>query len=493
MGQPFIHDDFLLDTAAARELYHRYAAAQPIIDFHNHLSPQEIAEDKQWENLTQIWLCGDHYKWRAMRWNGIPEEKITGVVADASSDRSNNVAAGPSARSPAASDWERFEAWAATVPRLLRNPLYHWTHLELKRYFAIDDRLDPTTAQNIWARASEKLKTMSARSLMRDSRVVALCTTDDPTDSLEFHRACAAGKDFPIAVVPCWRPDKGMDFDHPPALNAWIARLEAAADVEIGESWTAYLSALRNRHEHFERHGCRLSDHGIEEFFVADYTEADVKSAFANVRRGIAIAPDESTKLKSAFLFEGARMDHGSGWTQQFHYGPLRNINSRMFARLGPDSGFDAMGNPANARALAAFLDRLDRTNQLAKTIIYNIHPADNEMVAAVLGSFQDGSTPGRMQLGSGWWFNDQLDGMQRQIEALSQIGLLSRFVGMLTDSRSFLSFTRHEYFRRLLCGILGNDIEGGLIPRDYDLVGGMVADICYRNARDFFSLPEKC
>ncbi|MGI8605430.1 MAG: glucuronate isomerase [Verrucomicrobiales bacterium] len=463
----FIDDDFLLDTRTAGELYHRFAEAQPIIDFHNHLPPQEISEDKRWENLTQLWLYGDHYKWRAMRANGISEDRVTGP----------------------ASDWERFEAWAATMPKLLRNPLYHWTHLELKRYFGIDELLSPATARTIWDAAKVKLKNISARSLLRQSKVVTLCTTDDPTDSLDHHRACAADTGFKVSVLPCWRPDKGMAFDHPALLNAWIEKLEASADHAVGDSWASFLDALRKRHDFFQQHGCRLSDHGIDTFYAKDYLDGEVQSAFARIRRGEALDRNASAKLKSAFLHEGALMDHEKGWTQQFHYGPLRNANSRLFAKLGPDTGFDSMGNPGDARSMARFFDRLDRTNQLAKTVIYNIHPADNEMVAAMSGNFQDGSIPGKMQFGSGWWFNDQLNGMRCQIEALSQIGLLSRFVGMLTDSRSFLSFTRHEYFRRLLCQILGRDIESGLVPRDYDLVGGMVADICYRNARDFFAL----
>ena len=470
MTRPFIHDDFLLDTPAAVELYHRHAAPQPIVDFHNHLPPQEIAEDRQWANLTQIWLYGDHYKWRAMRSNGIPEEKCTGP----------------------AGDWERFEAFAATIPYCLRNPMYHWTALELKRYFGIDDLLSPATAEKIWAEGNEKLKSLSARSLCRDSKVVTLCTTDDPTDSLEHHRACADDPACDIGVYPAWRPDKGMQFDNPAALNAWMARLEAAADASIGDSWSAYRDALQKRHDFFAQHGCRLSDHGNDTFYAEDYSDGEIQAAFAKVRAGTVPTAAESAKLKSAFMHEGALMDHAKGWTQQFHYGPLRNNNTRLFQKLGPDVGCDSIGAPGDARAMSRFFDRLDRSGHLAKTIVYNIHPGDNEMVAAMIGNFQDGSVPGKMQMGSGWWFNDQLDGMRRQIEALSQIGLLSRFVGMLTDSRSFLSFTRHEYFRRLLCQILGQDIEKGLIPRDFDLVGGMVADICHRNARDFFGLQER-
>ena len=469
MAQPFIHDDFLLDSSAARELYHNFAEGQPIIDFHNHLPPEEIANDRRWENLTQVWLYGDHYKWRAMRANGIPEELVTGP----------------------ADDWSRFEAWAATVPRLLRNPLYHWTHLELKRFFDIDDLLSPATARKVWEVGKERLGSLSARSLLRQSNVVALCTTDDPTDSLEWHRRCAADESFGIAVLPCWRPDKGMSFGQPGAFEDWLAKLEGAAGVTVGDSFNSFIAVLSRRHDFFADHGCRLSDHGIETFHCDDYSAREVEEAFAKVRRGRALDAAESAKLRSAFLHEGALMDHAKGWTQQFHYGPMRNNNSAMFGKLGPDSGFDSIGNPGDARSMSRFFDRLVRSNRLPKTVIYNIHPGDNEMVAAMIGNFQDGSVPGKMQFGSGWWFNDQLDGMRRQIEALSQIGLLSRFVGMLTDSRSFLSFTRHEYFRRLLCRILGRDIEDGLLPRDFQLVGEMVTDICYRNARDYFGLTR--
>jgi glucuronate isomerase len=468
MDRSFIHDDFLLDTPAAVELYHRWAAPQPILDFHNHLPPNEIAQDRRWENLTQLWLAGDHYKWRVMRTNGIPEERITG----------------------SATDWEKFEAFAATVPKCLRNPMYHWCALELKRYFGIDDLLSPATARGIWDKANDKLKSLSARALCVQSKVVALCTTDDPVDGLDHHRACAAHPGCTFRVFPAWRPDKGMQFDDPAALNAWIGRLEAAAGIEIGDSWVAYREALQKRHDVFAAHGCRLSDHGNDTFYADDFTEAEVQGAFAKVRAGVVPTPAESARLKSAFLQEGAIMDQAAGWTQQFHYGPLRNASTRIFRCVGPDAGCDSIGAPGDARALARFLDRLDRDGQLARTIIYNIHPGDNEMVAAMIGNFQDGTVPGKIQMGSGWWFNDQLDGMRRQIEALSQLGLLSRFVGMLTDSRSFLSFTRHEYFRRLLCQILGRDIEAGLIPRDFEWVGGMTADICFRNAREYFRLP---
>ena len=467
MDAGLIHDDFLLDTPAAVELYHRWAAPEPILDFHNHLPPRDLAEDRRWENLTRLWLAGDHYKWRVLRTNGIPEHFITGT----------------------ASDREKFDAFAATVPKCLRNPMYHWCALELKRYFDIDILLSPDTASRIWDEANEKLKSITARSLCRQSNVVALCTTDDPADALDHHAACASDPACSFGVFPAWRPDKGMAFDDPASLNAWITRLESATGRDIGDSWPAYLDVLRRRHDDFAAHGCRLSDHGNDTFYADDFTEAEIRADFARVRAGQRLAPDAAGRLKSAFLHEGALMDHAAGWTQQFHYGPLRNASTRLFQRIGPDAGADSIGNPGDARSLARFLDRLDRDDRLARTILYNIHPADNEMVAAMIGNFQDGSIPGKIQIGSGWWFNDQLDGMRRQLEAVSQLGLLSRFVGMLTDSRSFLSFTRHEYFRRLLCRILGREIEEGLLPRDFTLVGSMTADICFRNARDYFRL----
>lgn len=469
MSQPFLHDDFLLDTPAARELYHRWAAPQPIIDFHNHLPPRDIAEDRRWENLTQLWLEGDHYKWRAMRTNGIPEHLVTGP----------------------ADDWERFQAFAATVPRSVRNPLYHWTALELKRYFGIDELLSPETARRIWDETKEKLKDISARSLLRTSNVETLCTTDDPVDSLEWHRQCAADTSFPIGVYPAWRPDKGMAFHDPAAWHAWKVKLEAASGFTV-KDWTSFQAALTTRQHVFAEHGCRLSDHGLETFWTEEASAEEIERVFATVLAGQTPDARGLAVLCSTFLLEEGRRDHATDWTQQYHYGPLRNVCTRLARALGPDVGGDIIGPPGDARRLAAFLDRLDREGRLTRTIIYNIHPGDNEMVAALIGAFQDGSIAGKVQFGSGWWFNDQLDGMTRQLEALSQMSLLSCFVGMLTDSRSFLSFTRHEYFRRLLCRILGREVEEGLLPRDYDLLGNLVADVCYRNAKTYFKLPPK-
>jgi len=463
----FITSDFLLETKPARRLYHEYAEDMPIIDYHCHLPPAEIAVNKRWENITQVWLNGDHYKWRAMRANGVAEQYCTGN----------------------ASDWAKFEKWAETMPYLLRNPLYHWAHMELKRYFGISDRLlSPQTAKGIWDECNRKLASpaFSARGLMKQSKVVLVCTTDDPTDSLEHHIAIAKDKSFGIQVLPTWRPDKGIAVEVPATFNAWLDKLAAAADVDI-RTFDSFTDALRKRHNFFHKNGCRLSDHGLETAYAEDYTEAEIKSIFGKMRSGKRLECDEILKFKSAMLHEFGVMDHKKGWVQQYHFGPLRNNNVRMFKAVGPDTGFDSIGDAPIGRPLSKFLGRLDSTNQLAKTILYNINPRDNALMVTMAGNFQNGSVPGKIQFGSGWWFLDQKDGMERQIEDLSQMGLLSRFVGMLTDSRSFLSYVRHDYFRRVLCNILGNDIVRGLIPNDMTLVGGMVGDICYNNAASYF------
>ncbi|NIA06489.1 MAG: glucuronate isomerase [Actinobacteria bacterium] len=462
----FIHTDFLLQSKQARRLYHEHAAAMPIIDYHCHLPSEEIAVDKRWENITQIWLYGDHYKWRAMRANGLDERYCTGD----------------------ASDYEKFDKYAATMPYLLRNPLYHWTQLELKRYFDVSELLSPKTAQDIWQKCNTRIQQddFSCRGLMKQSNVVLVCTTDDPVDSLEYHQAIAADGAFDIQVLPTWRPDRGMAVENPVAFNKWVDKLAAAADLEIRD-FTSYMEALSKRHEFFHSCGCRLSDHGLETAYADDYTQNEIDTIFTKIRGTGELKDDEILKFKSAMLYEFGLMDYEKGWTQQFHWGALRNNNSRMFAALGPDTGFDSMGDFEIARPLSKLLDRLDRQAKLARTILYNLNPRDNELLATILGSFQDGSTPGKLQLGSSWWFLDQKDGIERQMEALSQLGLLRRFVGMLTDSRSFLSYTRHEYFRRILCNILGRDMEKGLIPQDMELIGAMVEDICYHNAVNYF------
>lgn len=467
--KPFLSADFLLQTATAQQLYHEFAAPMPIIDYHNHLLPDQIAQDKQFENLTQIWLYGDHYKWRAMRANGVPEHYITG----------------------AASDWEKFEKWAETVPYTLRNPLYHWTHLELQRYFGVTELLNKDSARRIYDECSAKLRTpeYSVRNLLLRMNVHTLCTTDDPADSLEHHRALAAS-DFAVQVLPTFRADKAMAVDDAPSYNAYLDRLGAAAELEINTMADLH-AVLRRRHDFFAEHGCRLSDHGLEQIYAADYTEEEAAALFAKIRGGQALERTEILKLKSALLQFLAELDWEKGWTQQFHLGALRNNNTRMLRELGPDTGWDSIGDFSQAQAMSRFLDRLDNQDKLAKTILYNLNSSDNELLATMIGNFNDGSVAGKMQFGSGWWFLDQKDGMEKQINALSNMGLLSRFVGMLTDSRSFLSYPRHEYFRRVLCNLLGNDVENGELPNDIALLGQLVQNICYNNAQEYFGFEQ--
>lgn len=463
----FISEDFLLQTREARRLYHDYAEGMPIIDYHCHLPPEQIARDQRWENLTQIWLAGDHYKWRAMRANGVAERFCTGN----------------------ATDWEKFEKWAETVPFVLRNPLYHWTHLELARYFGIADRLLASrTAKSIWKECNERIREpeFSARGLMKKSNVVLVCTTDDPIDSLEHHQALRKDKAFDVQVLPAWRPDRAMEVENPAAFKAWVDKLAAAAGLEV-RSFGDFLQALRQRQDFFHQRGCRLSDHGLETAYAADYTEAEIGRIFKKARAGSAVSDGDVLKFKSAMLVEFGVMDHEKGWTQQYHFGALRSVNSRMLALAGPNTGFDTIGDFDIGRPLAKLLDRLDSRSQLPRTILYNLNPRDNAVLAAMTGNFQDGSVPGKIQYGTPWWFLDQKDGIERQIEDLSQFGLLGRFIGMLTDSRSFLSYPRHEYFRRILCNILGKDMAEGLIPADMELVGGLVRDISYRNAARYF------
>jgi glucuronate isomerase len=465
MMKKFMDENFLLQTQTAQDMYHNHAAKMPIFDYHCHIPPNEIAEDKQFENITQIWLYGDHYKWRAMRTNGVNERYCTGN----------------------ATDWEKFEKWAETVPHTLRNPLFHWTHLELKRFFGIEKLLSPSTAKEIWEECNAKLQTpeYAVQNIIRKANVHTICTTDDPVDSLEYHQAIKADE-FEVNVLPAWRPDKAMAVDDAKTFNKYLDVLEEAADENIG-SFDALMDALDNRHQFFHDNGCRLSDHGLETAIAEDYTESEIKTIFNKIRKGNDLNREEILKFKSCMLYEFGIMDHSRGWTQQFHLGALRNNNSRLFQKLGPDTGFDSIGDFEMARPLSKFLDRLDKENKLTKTVLYNLNPRDNELIGTMIGNFQDGSVPGKIQFGSGWWFLDQKDGMEKQMNALSNLGLLSRFVGMLTDSRSFLSYTRHEYFRRTLCNMLGNDVENGEIPNERELLGQMVENICFNNAKEYF------
>ena len=463
--KPFMDDNFLLETKTAEYLYHEHAKKMPIIDYHCHLIPQQIGDDIQFANLTQAWLYGDHYKWRAMRSNGIDERYCTGD----------------------ATDFEKFEKWALTVPMTIRNPLYHWTHLELRRYFDTEDILNPSSAKKVYDKASSLLQTKeySARGLMKMMNVEVVCTTDDPVDSLGYHRKIA-NEGLGTKVLPAWRPDKAMAVDDLTTFNKYMDKLSEVSGIEIRD-FNSLMEALRNRQDFFHSAGCRLSDHGLENFFIESYTGNEIDRIFRKIRSKKSPDHSENMKFKSAMLYEFAVMDHEKGWTQQYHLGAMRNNNTRLMKKLGPDTGFDSIGDYRLAVPMSRFLDRLDADNKLAKTILYNLNPSDNEILATMLGNFQDGSIPGKIQFGSGWWFLDQKDGMERQLDALSRLGLLSRFVGMLTDSRSLLSYPRHEYFRRILCNLLGNDVENGEIPNDLDLLGKMVENISYFNARDYF------
>ncbi|WP_037327950.1 glucuronate isomerase [Runella zeae] len=461
----FLDEDFLLQTEAARTLYHEFAKQMPIIDYHNHLPPDQIVADKTFENLTQIWLYGDHYKWRAMRTNGINERYCTGD----------------------AGDYEKFEKWAETVPYTLRNPLYHWTHLELQRYFDVHDILSPRTARKIYDECSEKLRTpdFSVRNLLRKMNVEVVCTTDDPLDSLEYHQQLKAEGSFEIQMRPAFRPDKFILITNP-NFATYIQKLAALVGFEI-QRFDDLTKALRARADFFASLGCLLSDHGLEHIYAADFTIEAADSAFQKVLAGQSLSTTEALVYQSAILHFLGTMYHELGWTQQFHLGALRNNNARALRLLGPDTGWDSMGDWSQAQALSKFLGKLDEYDQLSKTIIYNLNPADNEVIATMIGNFNDGSVAGKIQFGSGWWFLDQKDGMEKQMNALSNMGLLSRFVGMLTDSRSFLSFPRHEYFRRILCNMLGNDIENGELPNDTEWIGQIVQNICYNNAKQYF------
>jgi glucuronate isomerase len=462
----FLDSNFLLQTDTARELYRKHAEKLPIIDYHCHLDPKMIAQDRPFVDLTEIWLGGAPYKWRAMRANGVPEEYITG----------NRTS------------FEKFEKWAETLPYTMRNPLYHWTHLELNRVFGIRETLKLSNARDIYEECTAKLQTpeFRPRSIMKRMRVEATGTTDDPVDSLEHHRAIRES-DFTVKVLPAWRPDKAMAIENAETYNDYLAKLEAAAGIDIN-TYDDLLAALRRRHDFFALEGCTLSDHGLATFYADPYTDSEISDIFLRVRTGKTPAAGDAAKFRSAMLYELAVMDHESGWVQQFHIGAIRNNNPRMFRLIGPDTGFDAIDDCTVAAPMNRFLGRLDSEDRLAKTIVYNLNPRDTELFVTNVYNFNDGSVPGKMQYGAAWWFLDQLTGMENQINALSALGLLSRFVGMLTDSRSILSYPRHEYFRRILCNMLGDDIEKGLLPAtEITFISQMVEDISYYNAKRYF------
>ena len=464
--KPFIHDDFLLQTDAARDLFHTFAKSEPIFDYHCHLPPAQIADNHSFADLSEIWLGGDHYKWRAMRSNGVDERVCTGN----------------------ASPLEKHHAWCAAVPYTLRNPLYHWSHLELKRYFEIDAVINPASAKEIWEQANAKLAGMRVHDILAANKVAVICTTDDPADSLETHeRIRKTG--IKTRVYPTFRPDKAFIVHQPAAFNPYLEKLAGAAGAGVIKSFEDFLATLKKRHDDFHAFGGRLSDHGLETSFAEPCTAGEAAAIFSAARHGRAATPDELAKYSSFLMLELGRWDAARGWTKQLHLGALRSNNTRLLAKLGPDTGFDSIGDFSQAKSLSRYLDTLDSTGQLPRTVLYNLNPADNYVFATMIGNFQDGSVAGKMQFGSGWWFLDQKEAMEWQMNALSNLGLLRRFVGMLTDSRSFMSYTRHEYFRRVLCNLLGNEMERGELPMDRELVGAMVREICFSNARDYFRL----
>jgi glucuronate isomerase len=464
----FIHDDFLLSTKTARKLYHKYAEAEPIFDYHCHIPPKDIAENRQFNNLFEIWLEGDHYKWRAMRSNGVAEKFCTG----------------------SATPHEKFLAWAKTVPHTLRNPLYHWTHIELKRYFGISDLLSEKTAEKIWKTANAKLATpaLTTQGILKKFKVKVVCTTDDPVDDLGHHRAFAAQK-HPTRMLPAFRPDKALTVNSPASFNQWVEQLSAAANVDIN-SFGTFQTAITKRHDFFHSQGCRLSDHGMNHCFADFCSEKTAAQIFDKARKGRQVSTQEYSQFASYMMLLFGHLDAKRGWTKQLHLGALRSNNTRLLKQLGPDTGFDSIGDFAQTQTLSAYLDKLDSENSLPKTIIYNLNPADNYAFATMIGNFQDGTIPGKIQYGSGWWFLDQKEAMEWQLNALSNLGLLSRFIGMITDSRSFMSYCRHEYFRRTLCNLIGKDIEAGAIPSDEKLVGAMIKNICYANAKNYMTFP---
>jgi glucuronate isomerase len=464
---PFIHEDFLLRTETARRLYHGYAELEPILDYHSHLPAKDIADDRQFRNLFEIWLEGDHYKWRALRANGIPEKYCTGD----------------------ASPYEKFAAWAKTVPYTLRNPLYHWTHLELKRYFDIDDLLNENNARYIWDKANSLLasQAFSARAIVKKFGIQALCTTDDPCDDLAYHRAIATSEES-FRVYPAFRPDKPLLVHTPVVWKKWVGELARASNTEIA-TFRDFQDALKSRHDYFHQLGGRLSDHGLSHCHASFCNEATASSIFDRAHAGHAATPDEHEQFASYMMLFFGVLDAEKGWTKQLHLGALRNANSGRVRKIGPDTGFDSIGDWRQAAHFSAYCDRLEQENALPKMIVYNVNPADNYVLATAVGNFQDEGTPGKIQFGSGWWFLDQKEAIEWQLNALSNCGLLSRFIGMLTDSRSFMSFPRHEYFRRVLCDLLGRDMENGELPNDEKLIGTMVRNICFKNAKDYLGL----
>lgn len=470
MKKPFIHDDFLLQNAPASKLYHEFAKELPIVDYHCHLPPDQIAADSSFRNLTHIWLDGDHYKWRAMRAMGVPEKYITGD----------------------ATDFEKFQVWAKTVPSTLKNPLYHWTHLELKRYFDIDLLLNEDTAEEIWERANALLATpeYSTRGLLRKMNVHVVCSTDDAVDTLEHHAKFEASEVDEMVLFPTFRPDNAMKIEHPAAFKNYVAKLASVSGIEI-DSYEAFMQALQQRHDFFDTMGCRASDHGIDEPYAEEFTAEELEAIFSKTMKGVEPTVLENRKFKSALMHAFALMDAEKGWAFQMHIGAIRNNNSRAYRELGPDTGFDSIGDFEIAKPLSKFLDKLDDIGKLPKTILYNLNTRDNEVLATMSGNFRENEVAGKVQHGPAWWFHDQKEGMENQLQSLANFSLMSNFVGMVTDSRSFMSYTRHEYFRRLLCNMIGTDVENGIVPEDYQLLGNLVSKMCYGNAIAYFDYKK--
>ena len=463
--KPFMDEDFLLSNETAKTLYHNYAKQVPIIDYHCHINPQEIAEDRQFDTITQVWLGGDHYKWRQMRTNGIDEKFITGD----------------------ASDYEKFEKWAATLQKAIGNPLYHWSHLELQRYFDYKKPLSPATAEEVWDVCNKKLAdpSMTVRNIIRQSNVETICTTDDPIDSLEWHKKIAEDETFDVKVLPAWRPDKAMNLEKPEYLD-YLAKLSAVSGVKI-DSFAALCEALKVRMDFFASMGCLVSDHALEYVMYKPATAEEIEAIFAKRLAGTAPTALEELQFKTAFMNFVGKEYHRLGWVMQLHYGTKRDNNVFRYNQLGPDTGYDCINSYSSSAELAAFLNSLNATDQLPKTIIYSLNPTDNAAIGTVLGCFQDASCVGKIQQGSAWWFNDHKTGMTEQMTSLANLSLLANFVGMLTDSRSFLSYTRHEYFRRILCNLIGTWVENGEYPNDIEFLGKMVQDISYYNTKNYF------
>jgi glucuronate isomerase len=464
MKDKFFSDEFLLESKTAQKLYFDNAKDLPIIDYHCHLPPNEIASDRKFDNISQIWLHGDHYKWRAMRANGVAEKYCTGDT----------------------SDYEKFLKWAETVPYTVRNPLFHWTHMELKTPFSIKKLLNPQSADEIYNKTNEQLQsTFSVRKLIDHFNVQVICTTDDPIDSLEFHKKISQ-ENYQVKILPAFRPDKAMLVENKALFSTYLKSLSEVTNLDI-KNYSNFIDALRNRHSYFHDNGCSLADHGMEEIFAEEYTESEIETIFLKILTQTDLDEIELKKFKSAVLIELTSMNYEKGWVQQFHISATRNTNSRMFKQLGPDTGYDCIGESNVILPLLKFFDRLDKNNRLAKTIVYNLNPKDNAAIASAIGSFQDGKIPGKIQWGAAWWFLDNMYGIEEHLNTLSNLGLLSRFIGMLTDSRSFLSFPRHDYFRRILCNLFGDDVEKGLLPNDLNLLGMIIEDICYNNAKNYF------